>query len=142
VISMNTPVTAKPEGQLLLGIQGLISEYERAQIMERTRRGKLHRAKNGEIMGATPYGYEYIPRDKEVPAAYRVNEAEAEVVRLIFSLYLKFRSMRQVIRELANRDIRPRKGGKYWRPSSLYRVLKGEHYIGTAYYNKDRYRIL
>jgi hypothetical protein len=34
-----------PEDQLLLQFQGMIAEYERAQILERSRRGKRHRAK-------------------------------------------------------------------------------------------------
>ena len=51
VIFLNKALTDSPEDQLLLGIEGLVAEYERAKILERTRRGRLHRAKNGEIMG-------------------------------------------------------------------------------------------
>ena len=36
-----------PEDELLRQFQGMIAEYERAQIAERCRRGKLHRAPNG-----------------------------------------------------------------------------------------------
>jgi site-specific DNA recombinase len=37
----------------------MISEYERAQILERSRRGKRHRAQSGEVsvMSGAPYGY-------------------------------------------------------------------------------------
>ena len=37
-----------PQGQLFLGIQGLFSEYERAMITERLRRGKLYRIRQGQ----------------------------------------------------------------------------------------------
>ena len=36
-----------PEDQLLLQVQGMISEYERAKIMECSRRGKRHAAQAG-----------------------------------------------------------------------------------------------
>src|ERR1017187_2084776 len=53
---------ATAEDQLLVQFQGMIAEYERAQILERSRRGKRHRARSGEIsvMSGAPYGYRYI----------------------------------------------------------------------------------
>jgi site-specific DNA recombinase len=48
-----------PEDELLRQFQGMIAEYERAQIRERTRRGKVHRARQGSqaVLSAAPYGY-------------------------------------------------------------------------------------
>jgi len=55
-------VEDNPQGQLLLGIQGLFSEYERAVITDRLRRGKLHRVRQGALVNPVPpYGYRYIP---------------------------------------------------------------------------------
>src|SRR5665213_1656758 len=48
-VFIKSPQSETPEGQLLLQFQGMISEYERAQIQERTRRGKIHRAKQGQV---------------------------------------------------------------------------------------------
>ncbi len=47
----------------------MIAEYERAQILERSRRGKRHRAHSGEIsvMSGAPYGYRYIRKTDEAP---------------------------------------------------------------------------
>ena len=42
------PINDSPDDQLLLQIQGAIAEYERAKILERCRRGRLHRARRGE----------------------------------------------------------------------------------------------
>ena len=39
----------KPEGKLTLNLLGLFSEYERAKIMERTSRGRLHRLRSGQL---------------------------------------------------------------------------------------------
>jgi len=49
VIFIKSPRFSTPEDQLLLQFQGMIAEYERAQIAERTRRGKRHRAKAGLV---------------------------------------------------------------------------------------------
>ncbi|MFX1536760.1 MAG: recombinase family protein [Promethearchaeota archaeon] len=137
VIFLNKPVTDSPEDQLLLGIEGLIAEYERAKILERTRRGRLHRARNGEIMGGSaPYGYDYLAKTKQRAAYYKVNEKESEVVRLIFSLYLRFRSTSKIVKVLANKKIRTRNNSKYWSKGSIHRILTNECYLGTAYYNK------
>ena len=60
---LNHAIGKTPEEELLLQMQGMISEYERAKIMERNRRGKLHRAKGGSVnvLSNAPYGYRYIP---------------------------------------------------------------------------------
>src|ERR1700752_1177006 len=67
---LNAPQAATAEDQLLVQFQGMIAEYERAQILERSRRGKRHRARAGEIsvMTNAPYGYRYIRKTDEAPA--------------------------------------------------------------------------
>jgi len=59
---LNHAVGTTPEEELLLQMQGMIAEYERAKIIERHRRGKLHRAKGGSVnvLSGAPYGYTYI----------------------------------------------------------------------------------
>ena len=59
---LNAPQGATAEDQLLVQFQGMIAEYERAQILERSRRGKRHRARAGEIsvLSGAPYGYRYL----------------------------------------------------------------------------------
>ncbi len=56
---MKSPQGDSAEDQLLVQFQGMIAEYERAQILERSRRGKRHRAQAGEVsvMSGAPYGY-------------------------------------------------------------------------------------
>ena len=69
--------------------QGMIAEYERAQIPERSRRGKRHRAHAGEVsvMSGAPYGYRYTRKTDEAPAAYTVFEPEARVVQRVYEMY-------------------------------------------------------
>ena len=86
---VRAPQGASAEDQLLVQFQGMIAEYERAQILERSRRRKRHRAQAGEIsvMSGAPYGYRYIRKSDEAPAAYTVREDEARVVRRVFEMY-------------------------------------------------------
>src|ERR1700724_3312309 len=86
---VRAPQGDSAEDQLLVQFQGMIAEYERAQILERSRRGKRHRAHSGEISvrSGAPYGYRYIRKTDEEPAAYTVYEAAAGVVRRIYEMY-------------------------------------------------------
>src|SRR4249920_2203931 len=88
-VFVNAPQSHSPEDQLLLQFQGMIAEYERAQILERSRRGKRHRAKQGEasVLSAAPYGYRYVRKHEEQAAYYEVIEAEAQVVHQVYDLY-------------------------------------------------------
>src|SRR6202162_2066273 len=86
---VKAPQGATAEDQFLVQFQGMIAEYERAQILERSRRGKRHRARAGEIsvLSGAPYGYRYIRKSDEAPAAYAVIETEARVVRHVYAQY-------------------------------------------------------
>lgn len=61
---LNREVGQTPEDQLLLQVQGMIAEYERAKILERSRRGKRHAAQGGSVsvLSGAPYGYRYESR--------------------------------------------------------------------------------
>src|ERR1035437_5232891 len=65
-------------------------EYERAQIAERTRRGKLHRARGGSqaVLSAAPYGYRYVKKAEHCDAYWEIDELEAQVVREVFARYV------------------------------------------------------
>src|SRR5579864_3597858 len=86
---VKSPQGERPEDQLLVQFQGMIAEYERAQILERSRRGKRHRAHSGEVsvMSGAPYGYRYVRKSDEAPASYALIEAEARVVLHVYELY-------------------------------------------------------
>src|SRR5215813_10558000 len=86
VVFLNRELGRSPEDDLLLQVQGMMAEYERAKIIERHRRGKLHAARAGKVnvLGGAPYGYRYI--DKHTgggQARYEVLPEEARVVRQI-----------------------------------------------------------
>jgi site-specific DNA recombinase len=59
VVFLNRELSRSPEDELLLQVQGMVAEYERAKILERSRRGKRHAAQVGNVtvMSGAPYGY-------------------------------------------------------------------------------------
>src|SRR5271168_4335194 len=87
---VKAPQGASAEDQLLVQFQGMIAEYERAQILERSRRGKRHRARSGEVsvLSGAPYGYRYVRKTQETPAFYQVIDAESHVVRRVYQSYV------------------------------------------------------
>ena len=62
VVFLRNPPGHGPEENLLLQVQGVIAEYERAKIMERCRRGKQYAARRGSVnvLSGAPYGYRYV----------------------------------------------------------------------------------
>jgi site-specific DNA recombinase len=70
-----------PEGELTDGILDQLAKFERAKITERTRRGKLQKARSGKVVGGHPVNYGFrmnVARD-----AYEVDAAKMCVVRRI-----------------------------------------------------------
>jgi site-specific DNA recombinase len=85
VVFVHHPFGQSPEEQMLLQIQGVFAEYERALIQDRTRRGQLFAARQGRVSwGNPPYGYTYVRKTATTPQHLVINEAEAEVVRQMY----------------------------------------------------------
>jgi site-specific DNA recombinase len=128
-----------PEEQLLVHFQGMIAEYERAQIAERTRRGKKHRAKAGSVnvLSGAPYGYRYVKKTDGCPAYYEVLEPEAEIVRKVFGLYTEHGlSIAAIARWLQDRAVPTRRGAWRWERSVVWGMLRNPAYQGRACFGK------
>jgi len=138
---VKAPQGASAEDQLLMQFQGMIAEYERAQILERSRRGKRHRARSGEIsvMSGAPYGYRYIRKTDDAPASYAVIEAEARVVQRVYEMYtVEGLSIGAITRRLNDEAIPTRKRCARWERSVVWTVLRNSAYRGVAYFGKTR----
>jgi site-specific DNA recombinase len=126
------------EDQLLVQFQGMIAEYERAQILERSRRGKRHRAHAGEVsvMSGAPYGYRYIRKTDDAPAAYIIDETEARVVRSIYETYtVEGLSMGEITRRLNAQGVPTRRAAR-WERSVVWAILRNPAYRGLACFGK------
>src|SRR5215470_16758711 len=137
---VKSPQGNSPEDHLLVQFQGMIAEYERAQILERSRRGKRHRAQAGEVsvMSGAPYGYRYIRKRDEAHAAYLVEETEASVVRRVYHMYtVDGLSIAEITRRLNREGIPPRRAGR-WERSVIWSILRNPAYCGVACFGKTR----
>ena len=138
---LNGPSNATAEDQLLVQFQGMIAEYERAQILERSRRGKRHRARAGEIsvLGGAPYGYRYVRKREDNPAAYFIIDAEARVVRDVYEHYIVTGwSIAAITRWLNEQGVPTRKVGTRWERSTVWAMPRNPAYRGTACFGKTR----
>src|SRR5690606_21784818 len=133
------PAQDTPEDRLLVQFQGMIAEYERAQIAERTRRGKLHRARDGSVnvLGGAPYGYRYIRKTEEADALYEIVEHEAVVVRELFSRYAAGDvSIGELCRWLGSDGILTSTGKSPWARATVWGMLDTPGYAGRAAFGK------
>ncbi len=131
-----------PEGELLVQVQGMIAEYERAKILERTRRGRRFAARQGKVsvLGHAPYGYRYVTRHEGGgEARYEVMAEEARVVQEMFAwVALEGLSLSDVVRRLGERGVLSPTGNTRWDRATIRGILMQPAYTGTAKYGKTR----
>ena len=142
VIFLRNPPGRGPEENLLLQVQGMIAEYERAKILERCRRGKQYAARHGSVnvLSGAPYGYRYVGKHAGGgEARYQVVAEEARVVRKIFQWFGQERcSIGEVCRRLRRDGVPTRTGKSSWDRSVIWSYLKNPAYKGTAAFGKTR----
>jgi site-specific DNA recombinase len=130
-----------PEDQLMVQFQGMFAEYEKAQIMERYRRGKAHRARAGSVnvLGGAPFGYRYVAKTPHAPAAYQVIAHEAVLVRELFRRYTDDgASIADLTRWLGEQGVLTRTGKTRWDRSVVWGMLRNPAYAGTAVFGKTK----
>ena len=142
VIFLNRALGQSPEDDLLLQVQGMIAEYERAKIIERHRRGKRHAARIGavNVLSGAPYGYRYVTKyEGGGQARYEIIPDEARVVRQVFAWVSQDRlTIGEVCRRLTQAGELTRTGRTVWDRSVVWGILKNPAYQGTAAFGKTR----
>ncbi len=127
------------------GVMDDFAEWEREQIADRTRNGKLQKARAGMVVGGhnRAYGYDYVKKrrqDRLTVVGYKVNEAEMATVRHIFSEAASGAGIRTIKEQLdAERIPTPGRGKTWSRPflkttvlSDLYRPHTPEELRGLG----------
>lgn len=143
VIFLNRALGHSPEDDLLLQVQGMIAEYERAKIIERHRRGKRHAARVGavNVLSGAPYGYRYVTKyEGGGQARYEIMPDEARVVRQVFDWVGRDRqTIGEVCRRLTQAGEVTRTGKTVWDRSVVWGILKNPAYTGAAAFGKTRH---
>ena len=141
LVFLNRPVHASDEDELLVKLQGIIAEYERSKIQERSRRGKRYAAQRGSVnvFSAAPYGYRYVPKSPTGPANFVIHPEEADVARQMFAwVAFEHCSIREVCRRLKKQGICTRTGLRDWDPATVSGILRNPAYHGQAAFGKTR----
>jgi len=126
-----------PENKFTLTVLGAVAELERAKIIERYSRGRIHALRQGRLIstGHRVLGYDYIPRGLK-PAQLVINKREAKVVQYIFKAYAENGASKSgIIRYLEEHNMPTKTGKTTWEWKNLENVLKNYSYAGTKFFN-------
>lgn len=128
---------ATSEGELMYKFQGIVAEYEKEKIKERTMRGKRGKASKGLVISNTkPFGYAFNPEK----STYIINDTEAEIIRMIFDFIVKEKmGTARICKELNARGIPSPRAKRSWIVSSIHRILTNTIYKGIIHSMKFRY---
>ena len=106
-----------------------MSRREYKTIKRRMQAGRLAAVKEGNyISTSAPYGYRKINPEPKVHTL-EIDDGEAEVIRLIYKLYLDGHGARYIANELDSMGISPQKS-RFWEPSSIRKILSNPLYCG------------
>lgn len=140
------------EGRLQKQIRASIAEYEKAKILERSKRGKRGKAKSGFVIVGSrpPYGYKTISEPHKTWLV--IDEEEAKIIKMVYDWFLngngdhKPLSIRSIAMKLTELGI-PTRGDKVkhvakkfghgvWQPAMVTHILKNETYTGVWHFGK------
>ncbi|MDR0819526.1 MAG: recombinase family protein, partial [Oscillospiraceae bacterium] len=123
--------TSSAMGEAMLKIILVFAELERKVTSERVTAIMLSRAANGQWNGGRiPYGYEYEKQTN----TFSIADNESAVVRMIFDMYEREKSLTVVAKAMNEKGLKSRRGAA-WSPVSLNGILRSPFYIGTYRYN-------
>jgi site-specific DNA recombinase len=129
---MANPFGDSPHGQLLAQMQGMIAAYERSQIADRTRRGRLHKARKTAFLpwAYRVYRYPYIPKQAGLPPRVEIHHDQATVVRDMFCWLMQEQlTTRQIVKRLNALRVPTRTGQhSVWHAASVRSILNNPIY--------------
>ncbi len=141
VIFLDRPPTDDPQDALLVQIRGVVAEYARAVIADRTRRGRLAALQAGRLLpwSSPPYGYRADPQAPCDPAGLAVDAERAAVVRQVFAWYVEEGlTLHAIARRLTVAGTPTATGRPSWGPTSVGGILRNTSYRGVAYGNREQ----
>jgi site-specific DNA recombinase len=130
--ALNDSGDETPEGDLTDGILDQIAKFERAKIAERTRRGKLKRAREGKLVSThTPdYGFRFTP-DRE---GYEVDPEQMAVVRRSFEMVGREGRTLYGAKKILDREGVPTPGrARYWGAHFIRKLILDDVYRPHTY---------
>ena len=125
-----------PNNFMISGMMGMIDQWERMTITRKLARGRAAKATNGtKPAGVCPFGYEYAEDKKSVI----VNQAEAQLVKFMFTEAQKGRSLAEITNALNGKGYKTRRGNE-WTRGSVRAILRNRFYVGEIIHDSDEKR--
>lgn len=125
--------TLDSKGELLITIMSSLAQEESRSISENVTWGQRKRFADGKV--SLPYK-QFLGYEKGADGLPKIVESEAEIVRLIYKLYLQGKTQNAIARHLTDKGI-PTPGGKQkWNVSTVLSILQNEKYKGDAILQK------
>jgi site-specific DNA recombinase len=137
--------TALKRGMLTLRTTFAAAEREAGQ--ERTREAMWSKAARGEVAGGRVLGYSNVRENEGGPVRRVVNEAEAAIVRRIFTLSAEGKGLLRIAKTLNAESIKNPTGqdrskvskrSDQWSSTGIRDVLHRDLYRGVVVYGKTR----
>jgi len=126
------------KGELLITIMSSLAQEESRSISENTTWGHRRRMQEGRVSMA--YG-QFLGYEKGEDGKPAINETEAQIVRLIYKLFIEGKTPSAIVKYLMSHGI-PSPGGKErWQTTVVRSILENEKYAGNALLQK-RYWVL
>lgn len=125
--------TLDMNGELLLTIMSSLAQQEVESLSQNVKMGLQMKMKRGELIGFNGcYGYDYHTEDKSIT----VNEEEAEIVRMIYDMYLEGYGTTTIAKRLVELGIKNKKGEVSWHTHGVMGMIKNEKYKGDILLGK------
>ena len=128
LVYVNSEYSKSPEGQLFYEIKGSFAKYERIRLQDRFARGRRGKLRSGKpLRDSKILGYDFVD------GHYVINDAEAELVRHIFQLYLDTIGGYHKLVDILHSEGILSSTGKRWSKASIHAILTRENYTGHYY---------
>ena len=131
--------SSKDSGKLTITVLSAVAEIERENILVQTMEGRKQKAREGKWNGGqAPFGYDLDSKN----GTLIVNEAEAEVVRIIFDKYIHTNAGGEVIANYLNQHGYTKRKHKpqevtYFSRSTILKIIDNPVYLGKIAYGKN-----
>lgn len=120
-------------GEILITILSSLAQEESRNISENTRWGVVRRFENGKMI---VNHNKFMGYTKNENGDLVIVQEEAEIVRLIFRLYLEGYSAKKISQYLEENGIKTATGQDKWYDSVIFKMLRNEKYMGDALLQK------
>lgn len=141
--------TNAAHNKLTFGIKSVIADFYVAELADKTRRGLEGRALAGYATGGVAFGYTTRKATgadgKEIGSDILIVDAEADIVRRIFRMYLEGLSLAGIAAALNSERVEPprvhsKRRRRGWKDSTIRAILHNESYAGTWTHGKRKWR--